>query len=88
MAPLIDGRVMTGAIKWNRSPIGIGLHHSHVDMLRRAAAAGRKWAFRGLEPEAPLLYIAAEGFTHAFDREAKNVRENFILRCLDDLYRA
>lgn len=32
-------------------------------MLRRAADAGRAWAHAALEPDAPLLYVAAGGFT-------------------------
>jgi len=86
VAPLADGRMMTGAVKWDAAPIGSGVHHGHLEMLRRAADAGRGWAHAALEPEAPLFYVAAGGFTHAFREEAEESGHPTILWSLDDLY--
>ncbi len=52
IAPLVDGRVMTGAVKWNTRPAPIDIHFRHVAMLERAAAAGRSWAHAALQPDA------------------------------------
>ncbi|HXC25299.1 MAG TPA: ATP-binding protein [Gemmatimonadaceae bacterium] len=66
VAPLTDGRVMTGAVKWNRDPVSPTMHYAHLAMLERAADAGRSWAHQALKADAPLLYVAANGFTPGF----------------------
>lgn len=86
VAPLVDGRTMTGAVKWDAAPIGAGVHHGHLEMLRRAADAGRGWAHAGLDPHAPLFYVAAGGFTDAFREEVETSGHPLILWSLEDLY--
>jgi AAA+ ATPase superfamily predicted ATPase len=88
VAPLVDGRTMTGAVKWDAAPAGAGVHHGHLEMLRRAADAGRAWAHAGLQPEAPLFYVAAAGFTAAFREEAEASGHPLVLWSLEDLYAA
>ncbi|HSU14655.1 ATP-binding protein [Longimicrobium sp.] len=86
VAPLTDGRVMTGAVKWDAAPIGAGVHHGHLEMLRRAAEAGRAWAHSALEPEAPIFYVAAGGFSAAFREEAGASAHPVILWTIEDVY--
>src|SRR5690606_27215138 len=69
VARLVGGGVLTGEVKWNREPVGVGVHQAHVGKLRRMAASGRAWAHEALEPGSPLLYVAAGGFAEGF-REA------------------
>ncbi len=88
VAPLADGRMMTGAIKWDYAPIGAAVHHRHLEMLRRAADAGRAWAHAALEADAPLFYVAAEGFTRTFREEAEASGHPVILWSLEELYAA
>lgn len=88
VAPLADGRTMTGAVKWDAAPIGAGVHHGHLEMLRRAADAGRGWAHAGLQPEAPLFYVAAGGFTASFRDEVEESGHPVVLWTLEDLYAA
>src|SRR5207244_6762044 len=64
---LNDGRVLTGAIKWNRRPIGAELHRDHLAALDRLANSGLKWAHTAIRSESPLLYVAAGGFTPGFE---------------------
>jgi len=66
LAELVDGRMLSGAVKWNREPVSGKLHWDHMDMLQRAAHAGRKWAHRALEPGAVVVYVAAGGFAPDF----------------------
>lgn len=86
VAELTDGRWMTGAVKWDRDPIGAGVHHDHLEMLRRAADAGRAWAHAALEQDAPLYYVAAGGFTTAFRNAVEASERRALLWSLDDLY--
>ena len=77
---------MTGAVKWDRAPIGARVHHEHLEMLRRAADAGRGWAHAALEQDAPLYYVAAGGFTAAFRKAVEASERRAILWSLNDLY--
>jgi hypothetical protein len=86
VAPLVDGRVLTGAVKWDRSPIGAGVHARHIDMLERAADAGRAWAHRALKPDASLFYVAAGGFSSAFTDAVAASGHPTICWTLNDLY--
>jgi AAA+ ATPase superfamily predicted ATPase len=86
VAPLVDGRMLTGAVKWHRLPIGAGVHAHHIDMLRRAAAAGRAWAHKALKPDAPLFYVAAGGFSSAFTDAVAASGHPAICWTLEDLY--
>jgi len=86
VARLADGGILTGAVKWNRTPIGAKVHWDHMEMLRRAAEAGQKWAHEGLQREAPLLYVAAGGFAEAFLEAVKKEPRSIICWTLDDLY--
>jgi len=86
VAPLADGRTMTGAVKWDANPIGAGVHHGHLEMLRRAADAGRAWAHAALEPDAPLFYVAAGGFTSSFHEEVETSGHPVILWTLEEIY--
>ncbi len=85
-ALLTDGRVLTGAVKWNSMPLDESWHARHLNMLDRLAASGVKWSHAARRDDAPLLYIAAGGFTKAFERAAKASRRNVYLFKLSDLY--
>ena len=63
---LLDGRVMTGGIKWNTRPLTLRWHVHHLNMLDRLAASGVKWAHQAREASSPLIWIAAGGFTKEF----------------------
>ncbi len=86
VAPLVDGRVMTGAVKWNVEPIGVDVHFHHLSMLERAADAGRSWAHAARAPDALLLYVAAGGFEAGFIEVAGRDGRTVIALTLDDLF--
>lgn len=88
IASLADGRTMTGAVKWERAPTGAGVHYAHLAMLRRAADAGRAWAHAALDPDAPLLYVAAGGFTAGFREAVETSGHPATCWDLGDLYAA
>ncbi len=83
---LSDGRVLTGAVKWNRRPIAADVHREHVAMLERLAAARVKWAHAAVRAEAPLLYVAAGGFASGFEAAAEASGHPVTLWTLRDLY--
>lgn len=84
---LLDKRVLTGAVKWNRRPVSADVHVKHLTMLQRLADAGHKWAHTALRPESPLLYVAAGGFTDNFRQIVKGSRDQVFVWTLEDLYR-
>jgi uncharacterized protein len=86
LAPLVDGRMLSGAVKWNRAPVTARVHYEHVEMLRRAADAGRFWAHAALEPNAPLYYLAAGGFSAEFLEAAHSSGRPVTCWTLNDLY--
>ena len=83
---LMDGRVLTGAIKWSRGKVDVDVHTEHLAMLDRLAESGVAWAHVAREPTSPLLYVAAHGFTERFRQAAIASREEMYLCTLDDLY--
>jgi len=83
---LADGRVLSGAIKWNRAEVDVGVHNDHLAMLDRLAEAGVAWAHEARKPTSPLLYVAANGFTRRFRNAAEASREEVHLWTTDDLY--
>lgn len=86
VAPLLDGRVLTGGIKWNATPIPPKWHSHHMMMLERLTKAGVKWAHAAIKPNAPLLWVAAGGFTDAFAKAAQAERQDVYLWDLETLY--
>lgn len=86
-AQLSDGRMLTGGVKWNTKPLEVGWYSHHEQMLTRLSQSGIGWAHEALKPDSPLLFVAAGGFTHAFEMAARSVRANVTLWTLDDLYR-
>jgi hypothetical protein len=83
---LADGRMMTGAVKWNRAKLDVQVHLEHLDMLSRLASAGVGWAHRALEPGSALIYVASNGFTDRFRKAAEASRGEVYLWSLGDLY--
>lgn len=88
VAPLTDGRVLTGGVKWNRKALDRQWHFHHLEMLERLAHSGVKWAHAAKQPDAPLLYVAAGGFTKDFVAAARSSRDEVYLWALEDLYKA
>jgi uncharacterized protein len=89
VAPLVDGRVMTGGVKWNSAtPIAAKWHYHHMDQLKRLARAGVKWAHIALKPESPLIWVAAGGFTAEFRRAAEAERSEVLLWDLGAIYQS
>ena len=68
---LLDGRMMTGTVKFQTRGAGARLFLHHVQALERLAASGQGWAHEALEPEAPFLFVSAAGFRDSF----REVRE-------------
>ena len=83
---LADGRMMTGGIKWNVEPMPATWHHHHVGQLQRLAHAGHKWAHEALEPDAPLLWVAAGGFEDGVAELVRATHAQATLLTLRDLY--
>jgi AAA+ ATPase superfamily predicted ATPase len=86
IASLLDGRVLTGSVKWDNAPISPRVHLDHIAMLRRAADAGRRWAHQALEPDAPILYVSAGGFSDAFFDAVRGSERPVKCWSLGDLY--
>ncbi|MDB4916544.1 MAG: hypothetical protein JWM95_4188 [Gemmatimonadetes bacterium] len=86
VARLTDDRMMTGAIKWNRAPAAVDVHLDHLEMLRRAADAGRAWAHAALDISSPLLYVSASGFARGFRKKAEAGGRAVTCWSLDDMY--
>lgn len=83
---LMDGRILTGAIKWNRRKVDVDVHTAHFEMIDRLAQSGVRWAHEARKPSSPLLYAAAGGFTERFRQAALASRDEVYLWTLDDLY--
>jgi uncharacterized protein len=88
VAELHAGGVLTGSVKWDRNPVSAKVHWDHLDMLKRAADAGRAWAHHALEPAAPILYVAAGGFAAGFEEAVADSEHRVISWTLEDLYAA
>jgi AAA+ ATPase superfamily predicted ATPase len=83
---LMDGRVLSGAVKWNRTEVDVAVHHDHLAMLDRLAESGVKWAHEAKKSDSPLLYVASGGFTSRFRQAALASRDEVYLWDLSDLY--
>ena len=86
VAPLVDGRMLTGAVKWNRRPVSLKLHFDHLGMLERAALAGQGWAHDALSENAVFYYVSAAGFADGFEEVAAERGHEVICWSLEDLY--
>jgi AAA+ ATPase superfamily predicted ATPase len=86
VARLSDGRIMTGAIKWNERPISAAVHHRHLRDLQRLADSGYGWAHEALEDEAILLYAAAGGFDETFEPATAASGQRTLCWNLEDMY--
>ena len=86
-APLTDGRVLTGAVKWNAKPLEARWHFHHLEGLDRLAASGIKWAHEAKRPQSPLLYVAAGGFTKEFLGVARASRDAVYCWTLADVFK-
>lgn len=86
VAPLLTGPVMTGGIKWNVNPVPLAWHTHHMDMLRRLTRSGVGWAHKAVKRDAPLLWVAAGGFTPAFTDAIRAERDTVYLWDLPTLY--
>lgn len=87
VAPLTDGRILTGGVKWNESPLPAKWHYHHMEMLQRLTRSGVKWAHAATAPESPLLWVAAGGFSPEFKRAIKAERKEVYLWDLKTIYR-
>jgi hypothetical protein len=83
---LMDGRILTGAVKWNRRKVDIAVHTEHLAMIDRLAQSGLAWAHEASKPSSPLLYVASGGFTDRFRQAAMASRDEVYLWTLNDVY--
>ena len=88
VAPLVDGRVMTGGVKWNSTPISTKWHHHHMEGLQRLTKSGVPWAHAAVKRESPLLWVAAGGFEPEFAAAIRAERSEVYLWDLNTLYGA
>ena len=86
VASLDDGRTLTGGVKWNRKILGVDVFTHHLNMLERLAAAGLAWAHEARKPGAPILFIAAGGFSSGFQEAARSSSHSVTLWALEELY--
>lgn len=83
---LMDGQVLTGAIKWNRDELDVSVHAEHLSMIDRLAQSGVAWAHEARKPTSPLLYVASGGFSDRFQQAALASRDEVYLWDLGDVY--
>lgn len=63
VAPLINGGMLTGTVKWNEKPAILEpLLMNHVRALERLAESGLTWAQQALAEGSHILVLSASGF--------------------------
>jgi hypothetical protein len=72
VARLLDGRIMTGSVKFRRRPADATVLLEHLNALKRLAASGRSWARDALEEHSPMLFVSAAGFSDSFYEVARD----------------
>ena len=83
---LADGRMMTGGVKWSEHPAAGTWHRHHIECLERLAQSGQRWAHDALQPDAPILWVAAGGFEPGFEAVVRERHNEVMLLSLHDLY--
>lgn len=87
VARLLDGRMMTGAVKFQSRRASARVFLEHVHALERLAASGHAWAREALQPEAIFLFVCAAGFKNSFQEASEEQSERpMIAWQLDDLF--
>ena len=81
-----DGQILTGAIKWNRKPLGPGVHLAHLESLDRLARSGVSWAKKAKDTDSPILYIAAGGVSRSFESMVESDPRGVVVWTLEDLF--
>ena len=83
---LLDGRMMTGGIKFTARPSDARHFLDHIHALERLADSGQGWAHEALEDEAVLLFVSAAGFADSFHEVAEEATQTVIAWELGDLF--
>lgn len=86
VARLSHGSMLTGEIKWNRTPVDASIYRDHVRNLTRLADSGRSWAHDALEDPSTFLFAAAGGFDDEFDAVADAADQTVLRWTLEDIY--
>ena len=87
VARLLDGRMMTGSIKFRNRPVGAKVFLDHVHHLERLADSGKKWAYEALEEQAVFFFISAGGFKDSFREVREEYPQQTVLTwTLDELF--
>ncbi|MEX2536886.1 MAG: ATP-binding protein [Trueperaceae bacterium] len=84
---LLDGRMMTGSAKFRKRKADVSVLFEHLDALKRLSESGRAWAREALEPDSPLFFVSAHGFTDSFFQAADDLSQPLIAWTLDDIFR-
>lgn len=84
---LLDGRAMTGSVKYRSRPASASVWTDHVQSLTRLRDSGRKWVHEALEPDAPFLFVSRSGFTESFHEiRGEHPERPVISWTLEDLF--
>ena len=79
VARLLDGRMMTGAVKFRTRRAGARVFLEHIHALERLADSGHRWAHEALEPDAVLLFVSAAGFKDSFDEVRRESSDHTVI---------
>lgn len=71
----LDGRIVTGSVKYRGRQATARTYFEHEEALRRLAASGRGWAREALQPSCPFFFLSAGGFAASFGEACEPGRE-------------
>lgn len=84
---LLDGRMMTGSIKYRSRPASASVWLDHVQKLTQLKGSGRQWVHEAMEPDAPFLFVSRSGFADSFHEVRREHPERPVIAwTLEDLY--
>ncbi len=87
VARLLDGRMLTGAVKFQTRAAGARLFLDHMQTLERLAISGQSWAREALAPDACFIFASAAGFRDTFQAIVQEQDDRSIIAwALNDLY--
>lgn len=84
---LLDGRMMTGEVKFQSRGMGADVFLGLVHDLERLAASGQGWAREALAPESPFFFVSAGGYKPSFEEVLKESGDRPVIAwTLDELF--